>query len=168
MINQIFYSQLQSMLAAFKKRKSEFKGGQYIYSLHCRISVLRSFPKIAHNCSSANVSQKIAHKSDCWWWWGLNNAPLSVISNHLPDNNTLYPDCDVRSTEQLPQDPQQIIGTVSQLCKGPEILDSGNSDDDSSGEDVSPFPSWETVSCVGRWTIQDRQPEGPHPLLALV
>ena len=40
-----------------------------------------------------------------------------------------------------------------------------NDIDENCGEDVPPFPSWETVSCVGSLTIQDRQPEGPHPLL---
>ena len=51
------YNQLQSLLVASKK--SELKGGQYIYSLHCLLSVLRSFPKIAHKFVSANVSPKL-------------------------------------------------------------------------------------------------------------
>ena len=42
---------------------------------------------------------------------GVEQCPSVCDLQSPPDNNTLYPDCDVRSTEQLPQDPQQIIGT---------------------------------------------------------
>ena len=104
--------------------------------------VFKCFPKLGHKFLSANC------------WFVLNNGSLSVISNQL----LISPLC-------------TKVSWSSALGHGKQ-LNHHRGVDDNPGEDVPPFPSWETVSCVGWWTIQDRHLEGPpshhatldHPL----